>query len=46
MDLEKPVSLVNCHLAEGFGYQDGGAVTGVVTTTEPFPIRLHLDRLR
>lgn len=45
VDLDEPVSLVDCHLAEGFGYQDGGSITGVFTTTEPFPLRLHLDRL-
>lgn len=44
VDLDEPVSLVDCHLAEGFGYQDGGSITGVFTTTEPFPLRLHLDR--
>jgi len=31
--------------AEGFGYQDSGGVTGVFTTTEPFPVRLQLHRL-
>jgi Uma2 family endonuclease len=45
VDLDKPVSLVDCHLPEGFGYQDGGSITDVFTTTEPFPIRLRLDRL-
>ena len=45
MDLDEPVSLLDCHLAEGFGYQDGGGVTGVFTTTEPFPVTLQLDRL-
>ncbi|MGQ0773664.1 MAG: Uma2 family endonuclease [Pseudonocardiales bacterium] len=42
VDLDEPVSLLDCHLAEGFGYQDSGGVTGVFTTTEPFPVRLHL----
>ncbi|MCA1703198.1 MAG: Uma2 family endonuclease, partial [Actinobacteria bacterium] len=45
VDLDKPVSLVDCHLAEGFGYQDRGAITDIFTTTEPFPIHLQLDRL-
>ncbi|MGH4016250.1 MAG: Uma2 family endonuclease [Pseudonocardiaceae bacterium] len=45
VDLDKPVSLVDCHLAEGFGYQDRGSITGVFTTTELFPLRLQLDRL-
>ncbi len=45
VDLDGPVSLVDCHLAEGFGYQDSGSIADVFTTTEPFPIRLQLDRL-
>ncbi|MGH3905537.1 MAG: Uma2 family endonuclease [Pseudonocardiaceae bacterium] len=45
VDLDEPVTLLGCHLAESFGYQDGGSVTGLFTTTEPFPVRLHLDRL-
>lgn len=45
VDLDKPVSLVDCHLAEGFGYQDRGSITDFFTTTEPFPIRLQLNRL-
>jgi len=27
------------------GYVDGGAVTGIFSTTEPFPVRLDLDAL-
>ena len=45
LDLDPPVSLLDCHLAEEFGYQDGGSVAGVFATTEPFPVRLELDRL-
>lgn len=45
VDIDIPVSMLACHLAEGFGYQDGGGVAGVFTTTEPFPVRLELDRL-
>ncbi|MGH3910498.1 MAG: Uma2 family endonuclease [Pseudonocardiaceae bacterium] len=45
VDLDGPVSLVDCHLAEDFGYQDNGSIADVFTTTEPFPIRLQLDRL-
>ncbi|MGH3856618.1 MAG: Uma2 family endonuclease [Pseudonocardiaceae bacterium] len=45
VDLDEPVSLVDCHLAEGFGYQDGGSIIGVFTTTKPFPVRLQLDQL-
>ncbi|MGH3885988.1 MAG: Uma2 family endonuclease, partial [Pseudonocardiaceae bacterium] len=45
VDLDESVSLLDCHLAEGFGYQDGGSIIGVFTTTEPFPVRLQLDQL-
>ncbi|MGH3752566.1 MAG: Uma2 family endonuclease [Pseudonocardiaceae bacterium] len=42
VDLDEPVPLLDCHLAEGFGYQDGGSITAVVvTTTEPFPVCLQ-----
>jgi hypothetical protein len=37
-DLDDPVSLLACHLAGEFGYVDGGATTGVLRTTEPFPV--------
>ena len=46
VDLDEPVSLVACHQAGELGYVDGGGVTGVFTTTEPFPVRLDLDALR
>lgn len=46
VDISEPVSLVACHLAGEFGYQDSGAVTGEVSMDEPFPVRLDLDRLR
>lgn len=45
VDLDEPVSLVACHLAGDFGYVDGGAVTGVFRTTEPFPVEIDLDAL-
>ena len=45
VDAEAPISLVACHLAGAFGYQDSGAVTGVFETTEPFPVRIDLDAL-
>jgi Uma2 family endonuclease len=45
LDLDEPVSLVDCHLAEGFGYQDAGGVTGTFETTAPFPVRVELDKL-
>lgn len=46
IDLDPPLSLLPCHLAEGFGYQDSGDVTGTFETTAPYPIRLELDRLQ
>jgi len=27
LDVDKPVSLIDCHLAGEFGYQDGGSIT-------------------
>ena len=45
VNLDEPVSLLDCHLAEGFGYQDGGSITGVFTTTEPFPVCLQMGQL-
>ena len=45
VDLDQPVSLVACHLTEEFGYVDGGTVTGIFRTTEPFPVEIDLDVL-
>jgi Uma2 family endonuclease len=45
IDAEAPISLVACHLAGDFGYQDRGAVNGTFETTEPFPVRIDLDAL-
>jgi hypothetical protein len=45
IDADAPISLVACHLAGSFGYQDGGTVTGVFESTEPFPLRVDLDAL-
>ena len=45
IDLDHPVSLVACHLAGEFGYQDAGAVTGVYERIDPFPIRVDLAAL-
>lgn len=45
IDLDPPLSLLDCHLAGEFGYQDNGGVTGTFTTTAPFPLRLELDKL-
>lgn len=46
VDLSEPVSLVCCHLAGPFGYQDAPAVTDEFVTTVPFPVKLRVDRLR
>jgi Uma2 family endonuclease len=45
VDLDRPVTLIDCHLAVEFGYQDPGPVTGRFVTTEPFPVSLRLDGL-
>jgi Uma2 family endonuclease len=45
IDLDTPNTLVACHLAGEFAYQDGGAVTGVFEAVEPFPVRIDLDGL-
>jgi Uma2 family endonuclease len=45
IDVEAPISLVACHLAGAFGYQDRGAVTGLFSTADPFGVRIDLDAL-
>ncbi|MPY78719.1 MAG: Uma2 family endonuclease [Actinophytocola sp.] len=45
IDLSEPVSLVASHLAGEFGYQDAPAVTGTLTTSEPFDVRVELNQL-
>jgi Uma2 family endonuclease len=45
VDLDEPVSLLDCHLAEGFGYQDAGGSIDACGITEPFPVHLQLGRL-
>ena len=45
VDLDDPISLVACHLGGELGYVDGGAVSGIFSTTEPFPVRLDLGVL-
>ena len=45
IDPEAPISLVACHLAGTFGYQDSGEVTGVFEPAEPFGARIDLDAL-
>lgn len=43
--VDDPASLVACHHAGEFGYQDAGEVTGVFRTDEPFPVRVDLTGL-
>ncbi len=45
VDLDDPVTLIDCHLAAEFGYQDPGPATGRFVTTEPFLVSLRLDGL-
>jgi Uma2 family endonuclease len=45
VDLDEPVTLLDCHLAGPLGYADGGSITGTFITTAPCPIRLELDQL-
>jgi len=45
IDLEPPISLTAYHLAGEFGYQEAPAVTGVFTTSEPFPLTIDLPAL-
>jgi Uma2 family endonuclease len=45
VDLDGPATVIDCHLAAEFGYQDRGPVTGRFITTEPFPVDLRLDGL-
>jgi Uma2 family endonuclease len=45
VDIDKPVSLVACHLTEEFGYQDDQRATGTFTATVPFPVEIDLDSL-
>lgn len=45
VDLDEPVTLIDCHLAAQFGYQDPGPVTGRFVTTDPFRVALSLGGL-
>ncbi|MGQ0573718.1 MAG: Uma2 family endonuclease [Pseudonocardia sp.] len=45
IDIEKPVSLVACHLGGELGYVDAPAVTGTFRTTVPFTVAIELDAL-
>lgn len=46
VDLDQPVTLLACHLAGEFGYQDAGIAAGVLTMHEPYEFTLNLDQLR
>lgn len=46
VDIDRPVSLVACHLTEEFGYLDHGSATGSFATADPFPVKLDLTQLR
>lgn len=41
----RPTSLLAHHLAGDLGYADDGEVTGVFTTTMPYPLTITLDEL-
>ncbi len=45
IDLDPPASLTACHLAAGLGYQAAGEITNVLSTDEPFQVRLDLTAL-
>lgn len=45
VDLDPPLSLMECHLAGPFGYQDEGDITGTFATTAPFSVQIELDQL-
>ena len=45
VDVDGPVSLIDCQLADEFGYQDNGGVTGEFTSSVPFPLRIDLNAL-
>jgi Uma2 family endonuclease len=46
IDLDRPVSLLACHLGGELGYVDAGAITGKHTATEPFAATIDLAKLR
>jgi Uma2 family endonuclease len=45
IDIERPISLVECHRTDEFGYRDGGTATGLFSTDHPFGATLRLDEL-
>lgn len=45
IDLGRPVSLLACHLAGHFGYEDSGEVTNLFETSDPIGVRVDLGSL-
>jgi Uma2 family endonuclease len=45
VDLDPSVTLVACHLAGTFGYQDSAEIAGVFEVAEPFAARIDLNDL-
>ncbi|MGH3495595.1 MAG: Uma2 family endonuclease [Sciscionella sp.] len=45
IDLDPRPSLVACHRAGGFGYQDSPAAVDAFQTREPFPVAVELNAL-
>ncbi len=45
VDLDQPVTMLACHLAGEFGYQDPGTIAGAFTTREPYELTINLDQL-
>ncbi len=45
VDLDSPVSVLECHIAGEFGYRDSGSVTKTFAVSAPFPARVDVDRL-
>jgi len=45
IDVDEPISLIECRLTEDFGYQDNQIATGTFRTDVPFPVEINLDRL-
>lgn len=46
LDLDDAVTLTACRLAPGGGFRDEGRAAGSFAASEPFAVRLDLDRLR
>lgn len=46
VDLDPPISLLACHLAGELGYRAAPEASGVFTASDPFAVRLQLNKLR